>query len=161
MQTSDIFFCKVATTYSALLRKMTYKDKASYDSTPPCTCSANIRYYFFIFKFSYTLNIPLFTHESLPRLLRGSSASHCTATHCNILQYTYKTLQHTIIRCNTLQHIHTAHMALQHTCVCVCAYVCIYICICICIYIYLYTYIYLCMYKCLYICIHMYTYTYI
>ena len=30
-------FCKRATNYRALLRKMTYEDKAAYDSTPPCT----------------------------------------------------------------------------------------------------------------------------
>jgi len=29
-------FRKRATNYRALLRKMTYEDKASYDSTPPC-----------------------------------------------------------------------------------------------------------------------------
>ena len=34
---SWITFRKLATNYRALLRKMTYKDKASYDSTPPCT----------------------------------------------------------------------------------------------------------------------------
>ena len=31
-----ILFIILATNYRALLRKMTYKDKASYDSTPPC-----------------------------------------------------------------------------------------------------------------------------
>ena len=36
---SWITFRKLATNYRALLRKMTYKDKASYDSTPPCTYS--------------------------------------------------------------------------------------------------------------------------
>ena len=29
---------KRATNYRALLQKMTYEDKASYESTPPCTC---------------------------------------------------------------------------------------------------------------------------
>jgi len=32
-----VIFRKRATNYSALLRKMTYKDKASYGSSPPCT----------------------------------------------------------------------------------------------------------------------------
>ena len=32
-----VIFCKRATNSRALLRKMTCKDKASYDSTPPCT----------------------------------------------------------------------------------------------------------------------------
>jgi len=31
-----VIFCKRATNYRALLQKMTYEDKASYDSTPPC-----------------------------------------------------------------------------------------------------------------------------
>ena len=34
---SCITFRKLATNYRALLRKMTYKDKASHDPTPPCT----------------------------------------------------------------------------------------------------------------------------
>jgi len=33
----QVIFCKRATNYRALLWKMTYEDKASYDSTPPCT----------------------------------------------------------------------------------------------------------------------------
>ena len=32
----QVIFRKRATNYRALLRKITYKDKASYDSTPPC-----------------------------------------------------------------------------------------------------------------------------
>jgi len=32
-------FCKRATSYRALLQKMTYKDKASYGSSPPCISS--------------------------------------------------------------------------------------------------------------------------
>ena len=31
-----VIFCRRATNYRALLRIMTYEDKASYDSTPPC-----------------------------------------------------------------------------------------------------------------------------
>ena len=34
----QVIFRKRATNYRALLRKMTYQDKASYDSTPPCNC---------------------------------------------------------------------------------------------------------------------------
>ena len=33
----QISFRKRASIYGALLRKMTYKDKVSYDATPPCT----------------------------------------------------------------------------------------------------------------------------
>jgi len=35
--TMQVIFCKRATNYRAIFRKMTYTDKASYDSTPPCT----------------------------------------------------------------------------------------------------------------------------
>jgi len=37
-----VIFRKRATNYMALLRKMIYKDKASYDSTPPCTYKRDI-----------------------------------------------------------------------------------------------------------------------
>ena len=33
----QVIFRERATNYKALLRKMTYKDKACYDDTPPCT----------------------------------------------------------------------------------------------------------------------------
>jgi len=35
----QVIFHKRATNYRALLRTMTYKDKASYGSLPPCTCN--------------------------------------------------------------------------------------------------------------------------
>ena len=34
-----IIFHKRATRYRSLLRKMTYKDKGAYESSPPCTCA--------------------------------------------------------------------------------------------------------------------------
>ena len=34
----QIIFHKRATKYRSLLRKMTYKDKGSYGSSPPCNC---------------------------------------------------------------------------------------------------------------------------
>ena len=33
---SQVILCKRVTTYKALLLKMTYKDKASYETSPPC-----------------------------------------------------------------------------------------------------------------------------
>jgi len=36
----QIIFHKRATKYRSLLRKMTYKDKGSYESSPPCTCTS-------------------------------------------------------------------------------------------------------------------------
>jgi len=35
----QVIFRKRATSYRALLRKMTYEDKASYDSTDPCSAT--------------------------------------------------------------------------------------------------------------------------
>jgi len=43
----QVIFCKRATNYRVLLREMTYKDKASYDSRPPCrvfVCSCACEY---------------------------------------------------------------------------------------------------------------------
>ena len=39
---SQVIFRNRATNYRSLLRKMTYKDKASYGSSPPCICRAEI-----------------------------------------------------------------------------------------------------------------------
>jgi len=36
----QVIFCKRATNYRALLRKMIYEDKISYGSTPPCSLCA-------------------------------------------------------------------------------------------------------------------------
>ena len=38
----QVSFHKSATNYRALLRKMTYKDKASYASSPPCSCVLSV-----------------------------------------------------------------------------------------------------------------------
>jgi len=40
----QVIFRKRATNYRALLRKMTYKDKASYGSSPPCGTATVIRH---------------------------------------------------------------------------------------------------------------------
>ena len=38
----QIIFHKRATRYRSLLRKMTDKDKGSYESSPPCTCASQL-----------------------------------------------------------------------------------------------------------------------
>ena len=85
----QVIFRKRATNSRALLRKMTYGDKATYVTAPPCT----------------ELTSELTFEKKV--------APQHTATHCNTLQHTAthcNTLQHTAMHCNTLQH--TAH-ALQ------------------------------------------------
>jgi len=91
----QIIFHRRATRYRALLREMTYGDKGSYESSPPCTSTCK--------------NVRMSAHASFPI---QHTATRCntlqqlqhTSTHCN-------TLQHTAIHCNTLQHIATC---LQH-----------------------------------------------
>ena len=41
----QIIFHKRATKYRSLLQKITYKDKGSYESSPPCTIAVHLYYY--------------------------------------------------------------------------------------------------------------------
>jgi len=43
---SQVIFRKRATNYRALFRNMTYEDKASYDSTPPCSTVQSLHGWF-------------------------------------------------------------------------------------------------------------------
>jgi len=70
----QIVFHKRATKYRSLLWKMTYKDKGSYESSPPCS--------------------PPCTREEKQRTATLCNTLHHTATHCN-------TLQRTATHCNT------------------------------------------------------------
>ena len=55
----QVIIRKRATDYRALLQKMTHKDKASYDSTPPCTCIrvTTCKFYMYTCKFRSDLNL--------------------------------------------------------------------------------------------------------
>ena len=81
-----IIFHKRATKYRSLLRKMTYKDKGSCESSPPCTTHCNTLLNAEICKKRYG---QIFTtgYNTLQYL-----------QHCNTLQHT---LQHTATHCNT------------------------------------------------------------
>ena len=101
----QVIFRKRATNYRALWRKITCKDKASSESTPPCS------------------------------IIWGAASKWATQTaDCNILRHTpthcsapnntgvstapdslLATLQHAATRCNTLQHVATRCSKLQHT----------------------------------------------
>jgi len=73
------FFRERATNYRAFLREMTCKDKASYDSTLPCSvCTTQLCHVY------------------------GNPT-----TYCNTLQHICNTLQHTATHCNTLRHAAT------------------------------------------------------
>ena len=89
----QVIFRKRATNFRALLRKMTNENKASYDSTPPCTRRISLK---------------------SPSIL---SSLDLTATHCITLQHTAShciTLHHTATHYNTLQHAVTHYNTLQH-----------------------------------------------
>ena len=100
----QVIFRKRATNSRALLRKMTYGDKASSVTAPPCT--------------ELTSELT-FEKKVAPQ----HTATHCntlqhTATHCSTLQHTAthcSTLQHTAAHCSTLQHTAAHCNTLQHT----------------------------------------------
>ena len=55
----QIIFHKRATNYRSLLRKMTYKDKGSYESSPPCN-ARSVFIYLNICVYIYTLHICIY-----------------------------------------------------------------------------------------------------
>jgi len=62
-----IIFHKRATKYSSLWRKMTYKDKGSYESLPPCTHTHRVCFH------SYTdILTHLHTHTLVRKLIKKS-----------------------------------------------------------------------------------------
>jgi len=85
----QIIFHKRATKYRSLLQKMTYKDKGSYESSPPCNSTiAAIQTPILLYSPDFSIR------RVVCLLLRDSETS---ATLCN-------TLQHSATLCNTLQH---------------------------------------------------------
>ena len=131
----QVSFRQRATNYRALLRKMTYKDKTSYGSSPPCSADAK------------ALQMAL---EKFLNMLRNFSVENflkCvyyiyTCIHIyiyqNIFIYMYIYV-HIYIRMYIYIHIYIR------------IYIHIYIYICIYIYIYIYVYIYIYIYICVYI----------
>ena len=110
----QVSFRKRAIDYGALLRKMTYPDKASYGSSTPCSTPQHTEAYC------------IFVVQGHEQLLHS-------ATHCITLQHTTYArdaldnpydilvvqgqwlLQHTASQCNTLQHTATLCKTLQLT----------------------------------------------
>ena len=86
----QVIFRKRATNYRALLRKMIYKDKVSYDSTPPCTWHGSF----------LCDRIDSHVWRNAFKCVTWYILQH-TATHCN-------TLQHTATHCNMCDMIHSA-----------------------------------------------------
>ena len=134
----QIIFHKRAIKYRSLLLKMTYKDKGSYESSPPCTDKTYCRTFLnsnnFLYKLVFQeseyvadvyeykrvnfMCINKSSWRNLWSLTTRESTLQPTSTHCNTLQRTAtrcNTLHHTAPHCTTLHHTATHCIALQHT----------------------------------------------
>jgi len=76
--------------------------------------SARCRIYYAEWLYSWLLRIML-SLLTATRKSQWQSIMQRTATHCNALEYTATTLQHTATHCSTLQHTATHCNALQRT----------------------------------------------
>jgi len=98
---SQVIFRKRATNYRALLRKMTYKDNASYDSTPlfiTWDVLQCVAIYCSVWRCGLEISV----------LLSCSNTSYLSADR--------NTLQHIATHCNTLQYIprNTSYLSADH-----------------------------------------------
>jgi len=87
----QVILCKRATNYRALWREMTYKDKASCGSSPPCTPCCNMYDSMADASIANTSTLIKFevTVESLDdRHAVSHSTLQRAATYCNTLQHT-------------------------------------------------------------------------
>ena len=121
-------FRKRATNHRALLRKMTHKYKASYDSKPPCSNVSEFRHFCSVQLVHPSWPLPKIDCHSLQHTLQHTH-THTTHTHTySVLHHAHPlrplpkidalpccALQHTLQRTlqRTLQH--TLQYTLQHT----------------------------------------------
>jgi len=113
---------KRATKYRALLRKMTYKDKGSYESSPLCNeipdTSLDVAQGYIYIHTCIHIYVYIYIHTCIHIHMPCVYAKlymreQYTATHCNTLQRfvieslspgrVREILQHTATHCNTLQ----------------------------------------------------------
>jgi len=111
----QIIFHKRATKYRSLLQKMTYKNRGSYESSPPCTM-----WYIFLNIFVYTTHKVSQIHEYIYEYV---SPYFCTYIHT--CTYTW------ICIC---MHIYMQACKCIFKCTCIYVHMYVYVCICICIY---------------------------
>jgi len=95
----QVIFRKKATNCRALLRKMTYTDKASYDSTPLCTCKEDGNQREWLLPPNLTTKRVYFV------------AVHCVVLHCVAARG--RALQCVAVRCSALQCVAVRCSALQ------------------------------------------------
>ena len=99
----QIMFHKRATKYRSLLRKMTYKDKGSYESLPPCNTEWHILIIMFL------------------SVCRSCWMSDCVAVCCSVLQCV-------AVRCSVLQCVAVCCSVLQGVAVCCSVLQCVAVC---------------------------------
>jgi len=149
-----------ATNYRALLRKMTYEDKAPYASTPPCRLyiRANpdiyMKTYINIYTYMYVyLNIYICVYIHDARGLPGSHQAACHSSpgyiHIYIYIYMYMYIFVFIYVCMYMPpEAYVVFVSRLHIVpipgICINTYIHIYL------YLYIYTYLY--MFTCVYIC---------
>jgi len=142
----QVIFRKRATTYRALLRGMTSKDKASYGFLLPFTwllCGKGTRKeeqtYMYMCLYIYVcIYVCEYIHIRDPQGKMSSDVCMCICTRIYFYEYKYiqtRDLQTCKVRCP---------MVYVYVCICTCtySYICMYM------YIYIYIYRYVCIYTC-------------
>jgi len=87
----QILFHKRATKYRSILRKMTYKDKGSYESSPPCNINDTHTYiYVCIYRHIHVYKYVLSTYtEGLPNISVSGSLRYLTQIYIYIFKFVY------------------------------------------------------------------------
>ena len=85
------------TNYRALLRKMTYEDKAPYASSTPCIRCVYVNVYLHLHVYRYVdlhFHLHLYLSPGISCVCKCSITLQYSATHCNTLQHTASVLLH-------------------------------------------------------------------
>jgi len=166
----QIILHKRATKYKSLLRKMTYKDKGSYESSPPCTLYI-CRYRVIrcwrsaespSCSFSWCVRVWCSVCYSVSIASRRCILGLCvmllkTRLHFESLVVFWAVVILHFFWCAGKDMIPRG----TYICIYMYIYICIYIYICTCIYMYIYMYIYIYIYIYIYTYIYMYIYLYV
>jgi len=105
----QIIFHKRATKYRSFLRKMTYKDKGSYESSPLCILAIDNPFSLFQFQTHFLVWF-------LPRKVPCCSVLQCVAVRCSALQCVAvccRALQCVAVCCSVLQCVAVCCSVLQ------------------------------------------------
>jgi len=144
-----VSFRKRAIDYRALVQKMTYEDKTSYGSSPPC----NLRMQIWTQTKLHCPGASMFwyiSHWGMRRVVRVHESCH---THAWITALTW--MSHITLYC-TFEYVRLRYCKHSvYTRIYVGIFIYRYIYIYIYVYIYIYIYIYICKYICIYIYIYM------